>query len=150
MSECLGAFYISNGKLLIATAFDEVFQSHPTYIYEVFRVMGGIPLFLEDHLERLLQSAQLTGHVFPYTLPALMRQVAGLIDANALKVGNMKFVFRQAGPGDEAMLLLYVTEHQYPTQQQFDEGVAVVLFDGVRDNPNAKVMDVTLRSRPTR
>ena len=147
MSECHGACYISNGELVDCHGFDKVFLSHSTYIYEVFRVMWGIPLFLEDHLERLFQSVQLTGNSFPWTLSDLERQVMVLIETNSLKVGNLKFVFRQAGAGEKDILLLYVTEHKYPTQQQFDEGVAVVLFDGIRSNPNAKVMDVVLRQQ---
>jgi branched-chain amino acid aminotransferase len=147
MSECLGSYYISNGKLADCDDFYKVFQPHPTYIYEVFRVMGGIPLFLEDHLERLLQSANLTGYFFPWNPFDLEKQVTELINANGLKVGNIKFVFCPGTTGGEPLLLLYITEHQYPTQCQFDEGVGVVLFEGIRDNPNAKIMDVALRQQ---
>jgi branched-chain amino acid aminotransferase len=33
----------------------------PVQLYEVIRITEGIPLFLEDHLERLYQSARLAG-----------------------------------------------------------------------------------------
>ncbi len=145
MTECLGIYYMRNGVLTSCSDFDGVLLSHPTYIYEVFRVIGGIPLFLEDHLDRLLRSVSLTGQAMTWLCSDIVTHVTWLIDANSMKDGNIKLVFHPATVDREAVLLIYITEHQYPTQQQYKDGVEVVLFEGVRDNPNAKVMDVALR-----
>lgn len=145
VNECLGIYYMLNGRLAPCSSFDEVLLSHPKYIYEVFRVIGGIPLFLEDHLDRLVRSVSLTGHAMPWVCSDIEAHVARLIDANTMKDGNIKLVFRPSTANLEAVMLIYITEHQYPTQRQYNDGVEVVLFEGVRDNPNAKVMDVALR-----
>ncbi len=146
MTECLGKFFMKNGQLLEATLFDESFLSKPHYIYEVFRVIDGLPLFIEDHLERLKQTIELSG------LPAEMvpadfeQQVQRLIEANALQEGNIKVVMLSADNDQEAAFLIYIMEHQYPSPSEFENGVELALHYGIRENPNAKVMDVELRS----
>lgn len=146
MTECLGKFFMKNGQLLETTLFDDSFLSKPHYIYEVFRVIDGIPLFIEDHLERLKQTLGLSG------LPAEMvpvdfeQQVLNLVGANQLQEGNIKVVVLPAENEQQAAFLIYIMEHQYPTTAEFENGVELALHYGIRENPNAKVMDVELRS----
>ena len=45
----------------------------------------------------------------------------------------------------EMLRLLYYTPHQY-RKEQFSKGVAARLFNAEREKPNAKIMDVALRS----
>lgn len=146
MAECLGKYFLRNGQLLETTSFACDFLSKPHYIYEVFRVIEGIPLFIEDHLERLRQTVTLSGFSEDIIPGDFIEQVRKLVEANQLKEGNIKVVVLP-GEGDEAgAFLIYVMEHQYPTEEQFVHGVALALHQGVRHNPNAKVMDVNLRS----
>lgn len=48
-------------------------------IYEVIRIRGGEPQFLAEHLDRLMQSAQLTG--IPLERGEVERQTAALLQA---------------------------------------------------------------------
>ncbi len=146
MQECTGTYFYANDKLLDVSAFAEPFSVHSGYVYEVFRVMDGIPLFIEDHFDRLFQSASLIQATIPVSAHLLTRRVRTLIDANKLSEGNIKVVFvpHDAGNGS---LYLYVTPHQYPKNKEFLHGVSVTLFEGVRSNPNAKVMDMPLRQK---
>ncbi len=144
MQECLGNLYIHNGTLTDTSHFDDSFLNHPHYIYEVFRVIDKVALFLEDHLQRLQDTCKLSKHCHEFSSKEMKRYVYEVIDANQLYEGNMKIVLYQnqgAGP----QFLVYISEHQYPTQEQYKSGVPVSLFKGIRINPNAKVMDVELR-----
>ncbi len=149
MPECIGRFFIRNGRLMEVQHFDSTFLADPHYIYEVFRVVGGIPLFIEDHLDRLQKTITLTGARFRWSLSEIGTQAKDLVLANNMKTGNIKIVFRPGHAPDMDQLLVYITEHQSPTENQYRKGVGVMLFRGVRQNPNAKVMDVELR-RQTR
>ncbi|MFO7978614.1 MAG: aminotransferase class IV [Bacteroidales bacterium] len=148
MKECEGSFFMRNGQLEQCADFDPCFLQDPYYIYEVFRVIDGVPLFLEDHHERLLLTTRLsdiTEALVPHDLP---HQVSMIIKANNLITGNMKIVVHQQATGAcLTVFLIYIAEHQYPTREQFEKGVEVVLFEGIRANPNAKVMDVSLRNK---
>ena len=55
-NEIIEDYYISNGQELEASRIAEIAEQ-PT-VYEVIRVIQGIPLFLEDHMERLQRSAE--------------------------------------------------------------------------------------------
>jgi len=146
MPECIHKSFLRNGQLIESTLFDESFLSKPHYIYEVFRVIDGLPLFVEDHLGRLRQTIELSG-LPPQHIPAdFTEQVYKLIEANQLQEGNIKVVVLSADTEQEAAFLIYIMEHQYPSVAEFENGVELALHYGVRENPNAKVMDVELRS----
>lgn len=146
MGECTGRVFLKNNELIDTTQFDGSFLSGTAYIYEVFRVIDGIPLFLEDHLERLCRSVALTGNSLPLTEKEIQQLVFALVDANELPAGNIKIAYIPSDGATEDLFQLYITPHQYPDARQFREGIAVALFDGSRQNPNAKVMDAALRT----
>jgi len=145
MRECLDNLFIHNGKITETSAFDDSFLKNPHYIYEVFRVIDGIALFLEDHLNRLKETCNLSEHCPGFSSGDIYRQVYEVIKANNFSFGNMKMVLYNDDQGNNHFLI-YITSHQYPTPRQFENGVPVALFRGIRANPNAKVMDVRLRN----
>ena len=145
MQECTGKFFSQNGKLTDTQNFDSSFLSSPHYIYEAFRVIDGVALFLEDHLGRLEETCRLSKKCHGFSLEEVYRQVYKVIEANNFSFGNMKIVLYHV-PEKGNLFKIYITEHQYPTEEQYLNGVAVALFKGVRHNPNAKIMDVKLRN----
>ncbi len=144
--ECIGLVFVRNGALTSCKNFDSSYLDKPAYVYEVFRVIDGIALFLEDHFARLLSSCQLSSVDFLLDFSIFREQVYSLISANSLTIGNIKVVVLQNN-NREFETNIFFTEHQYPTEDQFDSGVELALMDGIRRNPNAKVMDVSLRSK---
>jgi branched-chain amino acid aminotransferase len=145
MRECLGKLFINNGNLTDTSAFDDSFLKNPHYIYEVFRVIDGVALFLEDHLDRLKKTCDLSEHCHGFSYDDIYGQVYEVIKANNFSFGNLKMVL-YSNDRKNSHFLIYITEHQYPTPQQFEKGIPVALFKGIRNNPNAKVMDVKLRN----
>lgn len=145
MNECLGQYFFFNGQPEDTQRFDDSFLSSPQYIYEVFRVIEGVALFLEDHLERLVETCRLAKHCGGFDPSGMHSRVNRLIKLNRMVTGNIKVVMRTTPEGlpEERV---YITEHQYPTTQQYEEGVDLSLFKAERHNPNAKVMDVKLRN----
>ncbi|MHC1774205.1 MAG: aminotransferase class IV [Lentimicrobium sp.] len=145
MPEYTRDFFFANCKLLPAEQFLEYFTPQLQYVYEVFRVIDGIPLFLEDHLERFFQTSLLAGVDAAFSKESLHSDIKRLISANNGGEGNIKLSI-VPGISGKQNLLIYFTPHQYPTPGQFEKGVSVKLLAAERDNPNAKVMDVPLRA----
>jgi branched-chain amino acid aminotransferase len=145
MAECLGSHFIYNGSLFSVKQFDTSFLTRPHYIYEVFRVIDGVALFIEDHLTRLEQTCSLSQHCLGFDHADIAKSIYELIRSNNLLRGNIKIVIDQDATGQNDMRI-YITEHQYPSDEQYKTGVGVALQKGIRHNPNAKVMDVGLRS----
>lgn len=145
--ECTRNVFVSNGQLRPVADFDACFGNPSRYIYEVFRVQERIPVFIEDHLDRLWKTAELENVALPFSRENLIKQISDLIAANSTAGGDGNIKIFMSFPDKEPeTTLVYFTPHQYPTAEQFEKGVAVRLFQAERTNPNAKVMDVLLRS----
>ncbi len=145
MSEITGIFYIFNGELKSNSEFDDSFLSKPHYIYEIFRTVDGIPLFVEDHIERFEHSLRLSNIVMPFSKKEILRQIDILIYENNLKTGNIKMVFLPYNATEGFRHMIYITPHDYPTKDQYRYGVPVSFYNGTRIQPNAKIMDSALR-----
>lgn len=107
-------------------------------IYEVLRVVKGIPLFLNDHLERFFHSAQLAGKVIPYTENQIKEFLDNLIVKNETPEGNVLI-------SSKVNLKAFFIPHNYPTNEMYSEGVYCGILKAERDNPNAKVFQTTVR-----
>ncbi|MFW5758584.1 MAG: aminotransferase class IV [Bacteroidota bacterium] len=143
--EISGSYYMQNGKLVPVHDFNGSFLQHPYYIYEVFRVIDGIALFLEDHLQRLKQTCRMAGACKDFPEKELEKQVYQVIENNNVTEGNIKIV--GINEQEKIQFLIYNKPHQYPSAEQYQKGVDVVLFSGHRKKPNAKIMDAELRKR---
>ncbi len=145
MSDCTRTTFMANGELIPVAGFDDYFSPEKTYIYEVFRVIDGIPLFIEDHLDRFFETVRLAGADSVCKRLQLLNDVQSVIRANGRDEGNIKISIAPGKSGN-SNLLIYYTPHIYPTERQFAMGVAVKLLEAERNNPNAKVMDIPLRA----
>ncbi|MBK9359552.1 MAG: aminotransferase class IV [Bacteroidales bacterium] len=145
MGDCTRTTFLANGELLPAGGFDDYFSPEKTYIYEVFRVIDGIPLFIDDHLDRFFATVRLAGADPGCGRDQLLADITLLINANEPGDGNIKISIAPGRSGN-TYLLIYFTPHLYPTPEQFASGVAVRLLEAERTNPNAKVMDIPLRA----
>lgn len=124
--------------------FEEAFNPPFQFIYEVFRISRGIPLFIEDHFDRFWQTATLTNIKPEITRSQLLSLVYRVIEANPAGDGNMQIVFYHHQI-QHPLLFVFYTPHEYPTAEQYKNGVKVVTLFAERNQPNAKVMDMGLR-----
>jgi branched-chain amino acid aminotransferase len=116
-------------------------------LYEVLRVIEGVPLFLEQHLERLKISARLTNLDLPLNDKEIGQRLQYLIKSNQVENGNIKFVINYPETGNPADFYAYFVEHDYPTKEVYQKGVKTVLVHVERPNPNAKVDRADYRNK---
>lgn len=144
MTEFTREYFVCNGQPKPVSEFETWFGQPSRYIYEVFRVQDGVAVFIEDHLDRLWNTAALEKIDLPFTRNEILYDIDKLIQANTDGDGNIK-IFITLPAHSPIIRLLYFNPHQYPTAEQFQKGISVILFNAIRENPNAKVMDVVLR-----
>jgi branched-chain amino acid aminotransferase len=114
-------------------------------IYEVIRVITGKCLFLEDHLNRLFNSLSLADRKLNKNRAELTGYIYKLISANSLYNGNirMDICFQQS----ESHFLAKVIPHSYPSPEDYLNGVKAISYKADRDNPNAKILNPSLREK---
>lgn len=122
-----------DGKLIAADAPAAGITYQPTdekMVYEVIRVVRGVPLFWEDHLNRLTRSVR--GEL---TVPdSLYDECRQLILTNALPAANLRIVLTKN------LRALHLTPSYYPDDRQIRHGVPTGLLSWERQEPNIKII----------
>jgi branched-chain amino acid aminotransferase len=147
MGECLGSYFFHNNQLLPSRDKKLNFFEEYLNVYEVIRVIDGIYIFLEDHIERLNHSISLAGGKYDLRSELLQKQLQWLQIANQILIGNVRLdlFFKQ----NKVDLTAYFIHHFYPDTEQYSQGVEVVLYPFRRSNPNAKILDSDLHKEIT-
>lgn len=109
-------------------------------IYEVIRVIDGIPLFLEDHIKRLNKTLSILKEeqVNQENIKLILNK---LINNSGVNNGNIKII-DDFNIND---IYAFYIPHKYPSKEDYITGVKTILYFGERNNPNAKVMDINFR-----
>lgn len=114
-------------------------------VYEVLRLMDGIPLFFEDHMKRLERSLALVGHTFEMNPDQLMRQFSDLAVKNKRFEGNI--MLKISILDNRTDLMAGFIPHAYPSKWDYKNGVKVEILEAERENPEAKVANTSVRER---
>ncbi len=140
----LHRFFIENGEILVTSAFK---PGPGIEIYEVIRVIRGVPLFTNDHLKRFYHSAWLCHLEIPVDEDTIQCCLKTLIRSNGVEEGNIRFsfCFRPAGK-----FQAYFIPHFYPGAEMLENGVDCDLLRAERTDPNAKVVQTNLRDKANR
>lgn len=138
-SEAIKEFYMINDKLAMVnnlTIFEKI--TKPS-VYEVIRIIGGIPLFLEDHLRRMFDSAHIINHNIALTEKEIRASIKEIILKNNIDRSNIKLLSSEV-EGMGSVFMIYCVESFYPPIEYYTKGISTILFHYERENPNAKVL----------
>jgi branched-chain amino acid aminotransferase len=129
-------FFISEGEIIPVSNFIEA--ENEGGIYEVIRVIQGVPLFLEDHLQRFYVSARLAQKEIRFSIGQISEFIEQLIEANNCSLGNMLISCK-------TKLKLFFIAHYYPTNEFYEKGIKCGILRAERENPNAKIFQTNVR-----
>lgn len=142
MDKIRGDYFIKNKSFYAKEDF--AYELSPTNVYEVIRVIGWTPLFLEEHLTRLNDSLALSGITSPKSGEEIRNLMIKLLRKNQFKEGNIKLLINK---NRDTELYLYFIPHNYPPTKLYKEGIHVETISIERKNPNAKVIDTDYKSK---
>jgi len=144
MNESFGKKFIYNGELQSSDNFDNSFVYEGDSVYEVIRMTRGIPVFFNDHMERLETSLRLQKRESLASSQEIRTDIIRLARTERRKNINLKLVFNYNHDGTR--YLIYFVESVYPSDKQYRDGVKGVLVNAERNNPESKVIDHKLRT----
>jgi len=129
-------YFIFNGKLKHSETF--VASENEGGIYEVFRIVNGIPLFFNEHIGRFFNSARLSGREIYFSKNQLYDFLITLINKNEVAEGNVLLSCK-------TNLKAFYIPHKYPLGKDYSEGINCGILQAERENPNAKVFQTQVR-----
>lgn len=138
----------STTKILLNGRFQQdkpALDSAAVTIYEVLRVISGVPVFVEDHLSRLYHSLALVNKTIPISVTELTAQIELLIEAININAGNIKISIHYFNERNSPDIVMEQISHKYPSPETYSEGVELITYPAKRANPNAKIQNNTLR-----
>jgi len=116
-------------------------------LYEVIRMIKGYPLFLEDHLRRLKNSAKVMNAQLWLGDEQIIKYIYELAEANEKTEGNIKLEFEYEPLARKSQFVAKFIPHSYPTTSEYAKGVRVETMQSARSNPTAKVENLTVRQK---
>ena len=136
MDTIIGDYYQEDLQLKNSAKINFQFNTRGFLIYEVFRVTGGVLLFLDDHLERLHRSLLGLGIAKKCNASELINSLKSLVLINENRTGNIKLLCKlQDG---ELHMVAYYFPHEYPTFEMYRSGIKLVTYAIERPDPNVK------------
>lgn len=137
--------FLRNWERFPCAEFSKLYRVTEPSCYEVIRLMDGVPLFLNEHYDRLVATAASIDQTIPFSLAELDGHIAELARQNGGKNYNVKLVYNDFAHG--GVIYLFFTPTSYPTEEMYARGVATDLLRSVRPNPQAKIINRSLRER---
>ena len=112
-------------------------------VFDFFRVVRGMPLFIDDYLARFERSVNLLNLDLPVTLAELKKHVHNLIEANGATEAGVRLLLTGGYSADgftPAEPNLVVLEHPFkrPDAKLYERGSNLTLYEYVRDIPEVK------------
>lgn len=133
-----GKYFLRGNDLRETDEFNSSFIESGKNIYEVVRVMDGVILFLEDHLDRLFNSAIKSG-LRPFVEHSEIKKLLKrLLRANQMVTGNIKIVFHYGNGEGEKKFKAYLIPYSYPVDEDYLTGVNTGIIKFTRPSPEIK------------
>lgn len=143
MNECFNQWFLENGVEKLKEEFNDDYLRKGKSIYEVIRIIDGVPLFLEEHLSRFRNSIDLINEKMLLNIGEVKSNIIKLLQINKTYEGNIKIVFNYTE--DDSKTIFFFIKHSYPTLDEYKNGVNTILYYGERKNPNAKLINTSFR-----
>ncbi|MCF6366066.1 MAG: aminotransferase class IV [Bacteroidales bacterium] len=140
---CTADFFIINDMVFPTKKFNISELEKGITIYEVVKIIEATPLFIEDHIIRLFESAKIKKLKIWLKKENIIKQVLKLIEINKIKRGRLKFALRFHE--SENILICFFLQDIEPDNITYKKGVKLISKKAERENPNAKVINYKLR-----
>ena len=140
--EAVFEYWINKGEILPVETFSDIYNYEVPAVYEVIRLIEGVPLFLEEHLDRMYHSLKMLGRDNRFSEQYFREMIQKLVLVNRKTDFNIKIVVFVK---EELEAGVFFIETFYPDKKMYQEGVSTGLISMVRENPNAKVMNYSFK-----
>ena len=108
--------------------------------YETVRVKDGVLLFVEDHLQRLVNSVKGLEN-FPVNTSKILSEAYSFVDLDGVMEGSIRIVLTNE------VLLIHQADITLPSKEHFENGINTSILNWERKTPNLKIFRGDYKTR---
>lgn len=139
-------FFSRNGEILpaglAAVGLDNVAYSYGYGVYETIRVSKSKANFLDQHAERLMESARIIGLEHGFTNDQVANFVEDLVAKNKIEACNIKVLLVGGRTARDATLYVICLNPLFPDRKLYRTGVHTICYNYEREFPHAKSLNM--------
>lgn len=140
--ECCGRFFFLDGNIVPAGANDDVAYGDVAF-YEVIRTRNGVPIFFDDHMNRLRDGISTRYDLQEDIAGEVRSGLRALVSHENLDEINVRVTVTFTGR-DHSLHICYIPS-SYPSESMISEGVPLILYHAERFDPGVKMLNNRLR-----
>ncbi|WP_245592125.1 aminotransferase class IV [Clostridiisalibacter paucivorans] len=137
--EAIKDYFILNGEILPVKDIHLLNRQLGPFVYEVIRVVDGIPLYIEEHIDRMKKSAKLAGNNLYMNSESIITNTYRLIEANKCDNMNIKYMLGDMNKVIHSLSMFFINSY-YPDEGVYKKGIHTTLLQCEREKPNAKIV----------
>jgi branched-chain amino acid aminotransferase len=138
-------FFILNHEILPTDRMEIFDRIENAAVYEVIKVVEGVPVFFEEHMERMRKSGEASGIEIRKEDTEILDEISLLVERNQCTQTNAKLV--RARVGQEEVFLTYFIPTEEPGPEALRSGIHTILLKAERKDPHVKRVSSSFRER---
>ncbi len=111
-------------------------------VYESIRVSNGVIYFIEDHIERLMESARIIALEHIFTPEIVSSAIVTLLAKNDATTCNVKILLIGGRKPEDAQLNILCLNPLFPDKKLYRDGISTVTYEYERAFPHAKTLNM--------
>ena len=139
-------YFSRNGKVLpiekAVIPLSNIGYQYGYGVYESIRVSNGAIFFLDDHVERLVESARIIGLEHSFAAQFVGDSIRELAQKTEAKSYNLKVLLIGSNAKKSALLYILCLNPLFPDKKLYREGVKLITHPYERSFPHAKTLNM--------
>ncbi len=139
-------YFSHNGKVLpIEQAVVPLSSIEYTYgfgVYETIRLQGGTTYFLQEHCERLMESARVIDLEHAFSADFVQKSISELVQKTKAETCNLKVLLVGSASKDKATLSIMCLNPFFPDRKFYKNGAACITYNYERSFTGAKTLNM--------
>ncbi len=139
-------YFSKNGEILpsveASIPLSSIEYTYGFGVYESIRVTKGTVYFIDDHVERLMESAQAIDLEHPFDAAFVKKSILELVTKNEAETCNIKILLIGGATSEKANLFILCLNPFFPDRKFYKEGADVITAHFERVFPHAKTLNM--------
>ena len=139
-------YFSQNGKILpieqAVIPLNNIEYSYGFGVYESLRVTNGTVYFIDDHIERLLESAKIIGLFHNFDEEFIKNNIFDLIKDYKTETFNLKIILIGGPTKEKASLNIFCLNPFFSDHKLYREGAEFITYNYERAFPHAKTLNM--------